>query len=173
MTIFGDRILVDVETSVSSESSSSLSSSSSSSSLSSSSESSESSSSSFSSESSESSSSSESSYEKGCVTWGHDTGVVEPFARDFQGNWTGTAEIVGSGDAEKLEFEVGEAKESESRFLGSGTMTIDLDAYSTGKGSPTVKYRTAATEAACDAAGWTAYSGPFTSLGWVGVRLET
>jgi hypothetical protein len=123
--------------------------------------------------SSSSSSSSESSYEKGCVVYGEDTDVDEAFPRDFQGNWTGTADIEGSGDAERLAFEVGENEASESRYIGTGQKSITTNKYGTGKGNVTIEYATAATKADCDSAGWTAYSGPFSSSGWVKVRLST
>lgn len=136
-------------------------------------ESSSSSSSSSSSQSSSSSSSSESSFEKGCVVYGQDTDVVEPFPRDFLGNWTGTADIEGSGDSERIVFEAGENEGSESRYIGVGQKIIKLNQYQSGKGTPTIEYGTGATKADCDSAGWSAYSGSFSSLGWVKVRLST
>lgn len=110
----------------------------------------------------------------GSVVSGYHTSVDEDYDINFQGNWTGTALITGSGDAEKILFDAGENLQLASWNLGSGTATIELDKYQSGyDGSITVKYRTGATKAACEAAGWTTYSGSFTSLGWVGVRLET
>ena len=107
------------------------------------------------------------------MTYGHDTDVVEPFARDFQGNWTGSAAIVGAGDDERLHFIDGQDKESESRYVGTGQTQITINSYKAGKGTPTIEYRTADNKAACDVAGWVAYVGAFNSLGWVGVRLES
>jgi hypothetical protein len=105
--------------------------------------------------------------------YGHDTDVTEPFPRDFQGNWTGTADIENSGDDERLVFEVGEEESSECRYIGTGQKTIKLNQYQSGKGSPTIEYATAATKADCVSSGWTAYSGSFNCLGWVKVRLST
>jgi hypothetical protein len=139
-----------------------------------SSESLESSYSSYSSFSSESSYSSESSssFEKGCVVYGHDSDVIEDFVRDFQGNWSGDAEIDDSGDDERLLFNgVGHEEISESRYIGIGQVSIEINAYKSGKDSVDIYYRTASTKAACDVAGWTLYSGSFSSSGWVGVRL--
>jgi hypothetical protein len=158
------------ESSLSSSSESSLSSSSESS-LSSSSAESKSSTSSYSSlesslsSSSEESASSSSSAEKGEICWGHDTDVLEINVKDFQGRWTGTGTIEGSGDNEVIRLKPGQYMESESWY-------IQRDFYQSGSGSVTIEYRTGATRAVCDAAGWTAYSEPFSSSNWVGVRLE-
>lgn len=111
----------------------------------------------------------------GTVTWGHDTGVTETNVRDFSGNWTGTGSVSGAGDAEILSLDAGEYMESEVVNSGSETITVTKDKYGSGgmgTAGITVKYRTGATVAVCEAASWTAYSTPFSSLGYFQVRVE-
>jgi hypothetical protein len=101
--------------------------------------------------------------------------VTENYIRDFDGRWTGTAEIVnpGSDDTEKVVMEVGEDLESETWNLGSGQAQITLDKYGTGSGpTPTIEYKTGSTKAICEGQGWTEYTGAFTSDGWVKIRLS-
>jgi len=110
---------------------------------------------------------------EGSVCWGHDTSVEEDFTVNFTGDWAGTGTISGSGDSEQINLAPGEYMESPSRKTGAITVILDLDKYGTGYGSPTVKYKTGETEEECEAVGsWTTYSAPFSSSGWVKVRVE-
>jgi len=106
------------------------------------------------------------------VCWGHDTSVAETNIRNFTGNWTGTALISGSGDAEELHFDIGEYEESETWNIGARRVKITLDKYASGYGTPTVEYKNGATQVACEADSWHAYTGPFVCSGWIKVRVE-
>jgi len=150
--------------SVSSESSSSESS------ESSSSESSESSSS-ISSESS-SSISSFSSISQGNVCWGHDTDVTEVYVKDFSGNWTGTGTISGSGDDEIVQLISGQYMESETWFVGTGTVNILEDKYKVGEGIPIIEYKTGTTKVNCESDTWHPYIRQFQGQGWVKVKIS-
>lgn len=112
----------------------------------------------------------------GDVTYGHDTGVVEFYVKDFSGNWQGTGSIQGSGDGEYLEIADGEYMEMiEAHYLGfsASLARVSLGKYVSSSGPGlTVRYKNEATKAACEGAGWTLYATDFTSLGWVMVRLE-
>ena len=151
---------------------------------SSSSSSSSTSSSSSSSSSSESSSSSSSSISSssaipGTVVWGHDTGTIEDFIRDFGGNWTTTEwSVSGSGDDEILYIpdipNCGQITTSEEWYLGAFEALLLHDQYqSGGLGIFAVyQFRTASTKAGISGATWTNYNGiSFTCLGWCQVRI--
>lgn len=110
----------------------------------------------------------------GTICWGHDTGVVEVNIRDFLGNWSGTGTITGSGDAEQIELQTGEYMESVDWNLGSclfNSARLRQNVYQAGD-DVTLKYKTAATQGALAGVGWSAYTGPFQSLGWVKIRIE-
>ena len=100
------------------------------------------------------------------------TGVQEANTATFTGNWTGTGEISGAGDAETICLSVGEYMESE--VIVTGTLTVELlqNNYAAGD-DVLLRYRHGASEAACLAASWTNYTGVFDSLGYVQVRLES
>jgi len=147
-------------------------------------ESSSSSSSSISSSSSSSSSSvsssiSSSSAIPGTVVWGHDTGTIEDFIRDFGGNWTTTEwSISGAGDDEVLYVPdppaCGQITTSEEWYLGAFEALLLHDQYqSGGPGLYAVyQFRTATTKAGLSGATWTNYNGiSFTCLGWCQVRI--
>jgi len=108
----------------------------------------------------------------GTICWGHDTGVEEANIRDFNGNWSGTALVSGSGDAEELHFDIGEYEESETWNIGAHRVKITIDKYASGYGTPTVEYKNGATQVACEADSWHAYIGPFVCSGWIKVRVE-
>jgi hypothetical protein len=59
--------------------------------------------------------------------------------------------------------------------VGEGDRVIIRDKYRTGSGDATIYYRIGASKAACESAGWTAYSGEFSTVStpWVQVRLVT
>jgi hypothetical protein len=106
------------------------------------------------------------------VAWGHQTDVTQNIARTFAGNWTGGT-VNDSGDNETLTIEFGENSESETWNLGAGNATILIDSYQSGSGpAPTIEYKTGDSKANCDADTWHAYSGGFTSKGWIKVRLS-
>ena len=105
------------------------------------------------------------------MCWGHVTGVLEENTRTFTDNWTGTGTIENAGDAERLALDAGEYMISET--VNTGTFTIQLlqNEYAAGD-TVTLKYRTGADQAACEAADWTEYAAPFDSLGFVQVRVD-
>jgi len=98
--------------------------------------------------------------------------VEEVNVEDITGNWTGTGEIIGSGDDEKVELNVGEYMELSSPWnIGSGTARIILNKYVVGD-VVTVKYKSGATSEACVSDTWHNYTIPFNQDGWVLIRLE-
>lgn len=105
------------------------------------------------------------------MCWGHDTNVLEDNIRDFAGNWTGTGEITGAGDAERVELEDGEYMISETVNTGANTVTLLYNVYAEGDVID-LDYRTGATQAACESAEWQNYSTPFSSLGFVQARVS-
>ena len=99
------------------------------------------------------------------------TGVLEDNVRTFAGNWTGTGAISGSGDAEIMCVDAGESMISEVVETGAMLVTLLQNVYATGD-TITISYRHGATVGDCTAASWNAYSIPFTSLGYVQVKVE-
>jgi hypothetical protein len=103
--------------------------------------------------------------------WGHDTAVDEDSAGDL-GDGTTTADVSGSGDAEKAQFTTGEYWESPTKFIGVGDFTIEVNKYQGESATGfVVKYKTGATQALCEAASWTEGTS-FTSTGWGKIRIE-
>jgi hypothetical protein len=108
------------------------------------------------------------------VVWGHDTGVLETNVRDFNGNWTGTGTIEnpGADDTERLALESGENMVSEVVNTGNVSVLIDYNVYAVGD-DINLDYRHGATVVACEGAGWNDYTVPFTSLGFLQVRVTS
>jgi hypothetical protein len=121
--------------------------------------------------------SSSSSATPGTVVWGHDTGVVEDYTRDFNGQWTADQwSISGTGDAEIIYTsgkQCGQISISEDWYLGAIEAVIKVDKYQTGSGiAPIIHYKTAATRAGLTGASWVLYNGTsFTSVGWFKLRI--
>lgn len=107
----------------------------------------------------------------GSTCWGHVTGVTESNIRTFANHWTGTGSYSGSGDGEQIELNSTEYMESEVVSTGAMTVQLLLNNYSVGD-TVTLKYRHGTSPANCLAASWVTYSTPFSSLGYVQVRLE-
>jgi hypothetical protein len=107
----------------------------------------------------------------GSVCWGHSSGVTQENTRTFATNWTGTGSASGSGNAEILTIAEGQYMVSEVVNTGATHYTLALNQYAAGD-TVTVKYRTGASSAACQAASYSTYSGSFLSEGFVQVRLE-
>jgi len=106
------------------------------------------------------------------VCFGHDTGVEEDYAEDHASG-SGTGTVNSTGDSETLTVNPGEYWEYPTWYYGTGSNArITKDKYLTGSGTINVYYRTGATKGATELLGWTAYSGDFVSLGWVGIRVE-
>jgi len=104
--------------------------------------------------------------------WGHDTGVTEDFVEDFA-DGSGTAEVIGTGDDETVCIDAEEYWEFDPVNAGSSIMEILYDVYNTGSGVPgTIEYRTGATRVLCLADTWHTYSIPFSSSGWVQIRIS-
>jgi len=98
--------------------------------------------------------------------------VEEDYDRNLSGNWSGTGVISGVGDAEILTLYPGDSMESETWFIGSGSVIIVNSKYGVEFGVPTIEYKTGATKLACEAAGWNNYTGAFSSLNWVKIRVS-
>lgn len=106
------------------------------------------------------------------MCWGHVTGVLEDNVRTFAGNWSGTGVASGSGDGEVIEFDAaGQYMESEIVNTGVNMIQILQNAYGSGD-TGTMKYRTGTTQSECESAGWSNYSAPFLSDGYVQLRIE-
>ena len=99
------------------------------------------------------------------------TGVTEESTRTFADHWTGTGEILLSGDSEKLCLDAGEYMESEVFITDTRNISILQNFYIAGDDA-TLKYRHGATQVACEGASWISYAGSFESLGYVQIRLE-
>jgi hypothetical protein len=108
----------------------------------------------------------------GTTCWGHVTGVTETNVRPFAVNWTGTGSVVGSGDSESLMLAAGQNMVSEVVNTGAVTVELTQNQYAAGD-TVTLAYRTGATQAACEAAGWTNYTVPFTSSGYVQIKATS
>jgi hypothetical protein len=109
----------------------------------------------------------------GTVCWGHSTGVTEDNVLTFTGHWTGDGSITGAGDAEQIELDDTETMQTSSVVnTGAVTVTLQKNKYGSGDASVVLKYRTGATVAACQAAGWSTYTVPFASSGYAQVRVE-
>jgi hypothetical protein len=99
------------------------------------------------------------------------TDVAQDNTRTFATNWTGTASIELEGDAERAALAPGDYLESEVVITGAGRVSLAQNLYAVGD-DVDLKYRTAESELACEAAEWSLYSAPFDSLGYTQVRLE-
>ena len=108
----------------------------------------------------------------GTVCFGHIAGAEETNTKTFTGNGSGTATISGSGDSEKLAFQSGQYWNFTTvNTNGERTVTITIGKY-TAADTVTIKYRTGATQVACEAASFSTYSAPVASLGFIQARLE-
>lgn len=94
--------------------------------------------------------------------------------RDFDGDWTGTGTVTnpGAGDSEMICLEAGEYMISPVVHTGTVNIEIAINVYQSGD-SVDIDYRHGATPAACEAAAWSDYSGPFVSLGYAQARLTS
>jgi len=108
----------------------------------------------------------------GSVCWGNTDEGNEDMYKTFTTYWTGTGSVSGSGDSEKISLDAGEYMESETWNTGAVDVELTLNKYETGLGSCVVKYKTGTTQADCEGQAWATYSSPFTSGGWVKVRIE-
>jgi hypothetical protein len=110
----------------------------------------------------------------GDVCWGHDTGVLEANIRNFSGNWTGTGQIFNPGvnDIEYVRLQSGEYMISEIWDTGDQIVELLQNEYAIGD-DVDLDYRHGATPGACAVAGWNNYTGKFTSLGYVQVRITS
>ena len=110
----------------------------------------------------------------GSSVWGQVTGVVESNVRTFLEGWSGTGVASGSGDLEIACLASGEYLISEVVQTGIITVTLLYDTYRTGTfaGTLIMQYRHGNSQATCEAASWQAYTVPFTSDGYVQIRIE-
>ena len=111
-------------------------------------------------------------YITGETCWGHITGVLEANIRTFASNWTGTGIIENSGDTERLALDATEYMISEIVETGANTVTLLQNNYSGGN-NVTLEYRHGNTYSACEGASWNTYSTPFSSLGFVQIRVTS
>lgn len=108
----------------------------------------------------------------GTVCWGHETGVEEDYPRTFSLHWTGTADISGAGDTEIVTFYAGDYEESETWNIGAGRIKILTDKYRSGSGSLVISYKSGDSKVNCESDSWHVYSAPFTTTGWIKIRIE-
>ena len=109
----------------------------------------------------------------GEVCWGHVTGVLEANVLPFSGNWTGTGSISGAGDAEIISLDAGENMVSEVVQTDAKRCQVLQNEYDPTGDDVTLEYRRGASEALCLAAGWTSYTVPFESDGYVQIRITS
>lgn len=107
---------------------------------------------------------------EGSTCWGHSTGVAETNVRTFADHWTGTGTRENSGDAERLRLDPTENMVSEVVYMGTYTVELDYNHYAAGD-TIVFSYRHGATQEACEAASWNAYTVPFACLGYVQVKV--
>lgn len=98
--------------------------------------------------------------------------MLEDNIRTFADHWTGTGTIGGTGDTETICLSTGEVMDSEVVNTGAVAIKLFQNVYSAGD-AILLRYRHGASQAACEAAEWIAYTEPFTSLGFVQVRVES
>jgi hypothetical protein len=104
--------------------------------------------------------------------WGHDTAVEEDFIGDLT-DGSGTGTIVDSGDDEKVCIDEGEYWTFDPVNVGGSVMEILYDHYQSGSGvAGTIEYKTGSTRVLCLADSWHTYTVPFSSSGWVQIRLS-
>lgn len=108
---------------------------------------------------------------EGTSCWGQTSGVIETNTRSFSGYWTGTATIVGAGDAEYISMINGQYLESEVIKVNSRVMAILSNVYASGN-TPIIKYRTAALPSLIEAESWSTYSAPFVASDYMQIRIE-
>ena len=99
--------------------------------------------------------------------------MIEENVRDFAGNWTGSGDINGAGDAETICLNTGESMLSEVVYTDEYTVTLVQNVYDPSGDDVDIDYRHGATEGACLAAGWNDYTVPFVSLGYVQIRITS
>lgn len=109
----------------------------------------------------------------GTTTWGHVTGVIESNVRTFSGNWTGTGQIDGSGDSEKLSLNASEYMISEMVNMGAGSQVQILQNNYAAGSTVTLEYRQGASTAECGTAAYSTYTGTFVCSGYVQVRVTS
>jgi hypothetical protein len=110
----------------------------------------------------------------GSVCFGHDTGVEEMWVRNFTGYWGGSGDITGSGDAEAIELHSGDSEEMNAPWHicdRRKRVVLRYNKYRPGS-SAVIKYKIGETLALCNADTWHTYTGPFTHIGWIRVRVE-
>jgi hypothetical protein len=106
------------------------------------------------------------------ITWGQQTGVVESRAVAFSGHWTGTGVDSGGGDGETLTLAHLQAMTSDIIWTGLQKVELLQNHYGVGD-TVLLEWRTGASLAAVAAAGWTTYSAPFNSSGFVQARVTS
>lgn len=92
---------------------------------------------------------------------------------DFSGNWSGTGTIENAGDAERIALNSGEFMKSNIVNTGANDVTLLQNNYDPTGDNVTLQYRTAATAAGIAAAAWNNYTIPFTSSGFVQLRITS
>ncbi len=107
------------------------------------------------------------------TVWGHEDSIEEESSATFTNHWLGSGETSGTSDEEKIQLDPGEYMEDLNIVHpGEGSVvTLQKNKYGTG-GTSVLKYRTASTVAGIFSATWTEYTVPFSSLGYVQIRIE-
>jgi len=110
----------------------------------------------------------------GLVCFGHDVSVEEMWVRNFTGYWSGSGEITGSGDEEALELHAGDSMEMSTPWHicdRRKRIVLRYNKYRPGS-TPVIKYKIGETSALCILDTWRTYTGPFTHIGWILVKVE-
>jgi regulation of enolase protein 1 (concanavalin A-like superfamily) len=107
----------------------------------------------------------------GSYCWGHVTSVTEENTKTFSSDWAGTGSITGSGDSEAIELDADEYMELEATYTGSENVTISVNSYQSGTGNYYLEYKTSASAAGLSSASWLSYTGLFSSLGYMQLRV--
>lgn len=97
--------------------------------------------------------------------------MVENNTVTFAEGWTGTGTTDNTGDNETICVMRNQYMQSQIVYTGTIKTRLTQNKYLPGA-NLALKYRTGATDIECQAASWNNYTEPFSSLGYVQVRVE-
>jgi hypothetical protein len=110
----------------------------------------------------------------GSVCFGHVTAIEELWSKPFAGNWSGSGTIRGSGDSEEIGLHTGDSMEMNAPWRIGDTrkqVVLKLNKYGSGDDF-VIKYKKGTTIAECNGSVWLLYTGPFTHVGYIRLRVE-
>jgi hypothetical protein len=107
----------------------------------------------------------------GTAVFGQETDIAESNSASFS-LWTGTGTVTGSGNSEAIVLADGESMESPTWNIGSGTVRIRSNVYASGSGDAVIEYKQGSSSENCDIDSWSLYTEPFSSAGWVKVKIK-